>query len=91
MITKEELLENARRESPDCRDTMHLTGSAQFKIPRINRALRASGGLIMASMTNGKFAVDKALREGAEVGRLTPVFDSREAADKFFNETKEAK
>jgi len=76
---------------PDNQDTMHVSIGASFKIPRATRALRACNGLIMVSMTDGTFAVGRALREGAEVGRLTPVFDTREAADKFFNETKDAK
>lgn len=84
-------LVNRGPQPSDCRDTMHVSMGADFKIPRASRVLRAAGGVMLMAMTDGTFAVGCALREGAEVGRLTPIFETREQADFYFDEQKEIK
>lgn len=84
-------LVNRGPQPSDCRDTMHVSMGANFKTPRANRVLRASGGIMMMAMTDGTFAVGRGLREGAEVGRLTPIFEAREAADIYFDQLQDVK
>jgi len=89
-LTKDELMERGHSVAQSSKlDSMHVSSTPHFVIPRASRILRAYKGVMLAQMTDSTYAVGRALREGAEVGKLTPVFKTREQADLYFESKKE--
>jgi hypothetical protein len=84
-------LTNRGQQPADSRQKMHISGIPHFTIPRASSVLRAFGGVMMMAMTDGTFAVGRALREGAEVTKSASIFKSREAADVYFDQLQDVK